>query len=329
MNGRIGANGTAGDHGAHTAGTYAAMVLHVFLAAGTYVFGRNGALGVTDPAALTLLRSAGASVLCLALTGWVLPVPRFSLREWIEIALLGALLVPMNQYLFMAGLKDTVPSHPALIYAMTPVGVLILAALLDRRVPPAIWLVGVALALCGVMLVLEPWNDDQALATVRNGDILILIGLLVWVVYTVWAGRIARRSNPLAVTAWSLIAGTVLFLPIGWNGLSHVAFDHITPKTWFGIAWLAVITSTVMMFLWNHLLRRLAPVQVAVCANAQPAATALLSIALAAIGVIPGDHGVGLTFWVGTALVVAGVWIVQRRPAAPKAAPAATPGTAR
>ena len=36
-----------------------------------------------------------------------------------------------------------------------------------------------------------------------------------------------------------------------------------------------------MMLLWNQMLKRLAPVQVAVCANAQPAATALLGAVLA------------------------------------------------
>ena len=299
--------------GTHSAATYGAMTLHVFFAAGTYVFGKSAAVGVSDPAALTLLRALGASVLCLLLTGWAIPAPRFTRREWMEVLALGALLVPMNQYLFLAGLKDTVASHPALIYSMTPVGVLALGAALDRRAPPKLWLLGVALALGGVLVVLKPWSDDRALASVRGGDILILIGLLVWVVYTVWAGALARRTDPRTVTVWTLVLGTVLFLPVGAVPLLNVHFASLAPKTWFGIAWLAVITSTVMMLLWNQMLRTLAPVQVAVCANAQPAATALLGAVLAALGVIDHDPGLSIEFWIGTVLVVAGVLTVQRR----------------
>ena len=306
--------------GTQSVATYAAMTLHVFLAAGTYVFGKSASHGVADPAALTLLRGLGASVLCLSLTGSVIPRPRFSKREWIEVALLGVLLVPMNQYLFIAGLKDTVASHPALIYAMTPVGVLALGAFVDRRAPPRLWLLGTALALAGVLVVLEPWSDDKALVAVRGGDFLILIGLLVWVVYTVWVSRLAKRCDPRTVTVWTLVLGTLVFIPVGAEPLFRVQFDALSSQTWFGIAWLSVITSTVMMLLWNQMLRRLAPVQVAVCANAQPAATALLGSVLAMAGVVSHDPGLTSTFWIGTLLVIAGVFAVQwRRPKGPTA----------
>ncbi len=68
-----------------------------------------------------------------------------------------------------------------------------------------------------------------------------------------------------------------------------------------------------MMFVWNLMLTRLEPVQVAISANAQPPATALLAAALAAAGYLSGDQDVGPAFWAGTALVLTGVWLVQRR----------------
>lgn len=294
-------------------GTYAAMALHVTFAAGTYVIGKPAAAHFGDPAALTLARSLLASVLCLALTGWAVPVPKFSGREWLEIAGLGLLLVPLNQYLFLRGLRTTVPSHAALIYAMTPAGVMLLIAALERRRPPAAWLVGVTLALGGVVLVLEPWRDEEALRAVREGDFCILLGLLIWVVYTVWVKRLTRTADPRTVTVWTLVLGTAMLVPFAGSSLLATDFDAIPSQAWGGLLWLAAITSTAMMLLWNGMLRRLEPVQVAVCANAQPAATAALAASLSAAGWLQGEQHLGLAYWGGTALVVAGVVLVQFR----------------
>jgi len=291
------------------------MGTHVSLAAGTYVIGKPAATGFGDPAALSLARGLLASALCLALTGWAVPRPRFTRREWIEVLSLGTLLVPLNQYLFLVGLRDTVPSHAALIYAMTPAGVMLAQAAIERRSPPRTWIAGVVLALAGVALVLEPWGADPSLAAVRRGDLAIFAGLVVWIAYTLWASRLARRADPRTVTVWTLILGTAVFLPFAGASLARTDFAVIPSEAWWGLLWLAAVTSTVMMLLWNSLLRHLAPVQVAICANAQPAATALLAAVLSSVGFLEGDQRLGWLFWAGTAMVVGGVLLLQRRSA--------------
>lgn len=302
------------------------MALHVSLAAGTYVVGKPAATGFGNPAALSLARGLLASALCLSLTGWAVPRPRFTRGEWLQVLGLGTLLVPLNQYLFLVGLRDTVPSHAALIYAMTPAGVLLAQSALERRSPPRVWILGVVVALAGVALVLEPWAKDESLAAVRRGDFAILAGLGIWVAYTLWASRLARATDPRTVTVWTLVLGTAVFLPFAAAPLAATDFSAIPADAWWGLVWLAAVTSTVMMLLWNSLLRHLAPVQVAICANAQPAATALLAAALSAVGFLEGDQRLGTVFWAGTAMVVLGVVMLQarvisRRPSARRGTP--------
>jgi drug/metabolite transporter (DMT)-like permease len=299
------------------AAAYGAMGLHVACAAGTYVLGKPAAVGFPDPLALTLLRGVLASSICLALTGWLVPRPRFTGREWLEIAGLGILLVPLNQYLFLKGLHDTVPAHPPLIYAMTPAGVMLLGAALERRRPPWAWLAGTGVALSGVVLVLEPWKDEEALRDVRRGDIAIFLGLLVWIVYTVWAKRLTRRHDSRTVTVWTLATGTAATIPIAALPVMRTDFASASLRAWIGLVWLGAVTSALMMFTWNWLLRRLEPVQASICANAQPAATAALAAALVSLGWLEGEQRLGTAYWAGTALVVAGVVLVQSR--APRA----------
>jgi drug/metabolite transporter (DMT)-like permease len=303
---------------------YLLMGLHVLFAAATYVLGRHAARGFESAAALALARGLGSSLLLAALFGTLIPRPRFPPRDWAKVAALGILLVPLNQYFFLIGLRDTVPGHPAVIYAMTPVGVLVLQGALERRRPSRARMLGVLAALVGVIVVLRPWVHGPRFAEIRRGDLWILLGLLIWVVYTVAARPLLRRHDARTVTAWSMILGTLVFLPPAAAPLARTDFAAVPPEAWVGLAWLAAVTSTVMMLLWNRMLRHLEPVEVAICANAQPAATALLAWTLAALGVeAPAEAlDLGPLYWIGTALVIVGVTLVQRRPRAPAVAPA-------
>lgn len=293
--------------------TYTLMVTHVILAAGTYVFGKEAAVGFADPGVLTLARALGAAVCLLLLTGWAIPRPDFSPGEWLRLLGLGIILVPLNQYTFLRGLQHTVPSHPALLYALTPLGVLLLASALDRQLPSRRKVGGVVLAFVGVVILLRPWEQGQAIAEIRTGDLWILIGVVAWVVYTIAAGRTCQEHDPRTVTAWSLILGALAMTPIAGPSLLSMDYGTVPLGAWLGLAYMVLMTSVVMMLAWNLLLRHLGPVEVAICTNAQPPATAALSALLVGLGLLSGQQDLSALFWLGTVLVIAGVALVQAR----------------
>jgi drug/metabolite transporter (DMT)-like permease len=66
-----------------------------------------------------------------------------------------------------------------------------------------------------------------------------------------------------------------------------------------------------MLLVWNVLLRYLGPVEVAICTNAQPPTTALLSALMAAAGLLSSEQDLGPLFWLGMATILAGVILVQ------------------
>jgi drug/metabolite transporter (DMT)-like permease len=289
------------------------MATHVILAAGTYVLGKEAAVGFPDPGALTLARALGAAVCLLLLSGWAIPRPRFAAGEWLRLLILGIILVPLNQYTFLRGLKLTAPSHPALLYALTPLGVLLLASVLDRRRPSARNVGGVLAALAGVVIILRPWEQGAVITEMRSGDLWVLVAVVAWVVYTVAAGRTCQEHDPRVVTAWSLILGALVMTPISGHTLRAMDFAAVHLSAWLGLLYMVLITSVAMMLAWNLLLRYLGPVEVAICTNAQPPTTAALSGILSTLGVLGGEQDLGPLFWLGTILVVAGVVLVQVR----------------
>ena len=303
----------------------ALMALHVALAAGTSILSKLATDGFPSSEGLTLARALGSAVLLLALTGTVIPKPDFDGPTWLKLFLLGVLLVPVNQYLFLAGLKASVPGHSALLYALTPLGVLLLMSALDRRAPSGRTLLGVSVALSGALVVLAPWPRGAEAASVRHGGHRRLLAVVAWVIYTVSIRGLCRRHEPRTVTAWTLILGAIATMPIGAASLKSTDWSAIPPSAWWGLVWMIVITSVTMMLLWSALLRHLEPVQVAICMNAQPPATALLQVLLGAAGVVRFSVSLGVPFFAGMALVLLGVAIVQRLGS--RSTPAAVPAT--
>ena len=293
--------------------SYGLMALHVTCASATYIFGKAAAVGFNDPEVVTLLRAMGAAVIFLLLSGTLIPRPRFSLKEWGRLCWFGFLVVPFNQYCFIKGLQYTVPSHPALLYALTPLGVLLLDSLIQKQPPPPAKIAGVCLALGGVVLILRPWTGDEAFRQIRIGDFWILGAVLSWVIYTVGVRASCRKHDPRVITAWSLVIGALMMLPIAGPDLVKIPFAAIPAEAWFSLAWLAVVTSVIMMLLWNVLLKDLGSVEVAICTNAQPPTTALLTALLVGLGWLDRQQDLGVFFFSGMLLVICGVVLVQLR----------------
>jgi drug/metabolite transporter (DMT)-like permease len=287
------------------------MATHVSLASGTYVFAKAAAVGFPDAETLTLARALGAALILLLLTGWVIPKPRFDKKEWLRILLFGILLVPVNQYMFLRGLRHTVPSHPALFYALTPLGVLILTSGLSRSMPLKRKILGVLLALLGVFIILRPWEAGETIKELRSGDLWVLAAMLAWVLYTVLAGRTCQNHDPRVVTAWSLILGAVTMTPIGGYSLLTTDYGVIPLAAWIGLIYMIILTSVAMLLVWNVLLRYLGPVEVAICTNTQPPTTAALSALMAAVGLLSSEQDLGLLFWLGMITILTGVLLVQ------------------
>ena len=294
------------------------MATHVSLASGTYVFAKAAAVGFPNAETLTLARALGAALILLLFTGWVIPKPRFNFNEWLRILVFGILLVPINQYFFLRGLRYTVPSHPALFYALTPLGVLVLSSGLSRTMPLKRKILGVLLALVGVYIILRPWEGGEAIKELRTGDLWVLAAMFAWVLYTVLAGRTCQNHDPRVVTAWSLILGAVAMTPLGGYSLLTMNYGIIPLAAWAGLAYLIVLTSVTMLLIWNVLLRYLRPVEVAICTNAQPPTTALLSALMAAAGLLSSEQDLGPLFWLGMVTILAGVVLVQFNNDSPK-----------
>lgn len=255
---------------------YGALGLQTLLAAGTFLAAKQ-ALGELTPSALAMLRFAGSSAcFVLLVLLWARPAlpPR---RSWPRIAALGLLGVPLNQGLFLAGLARTTPSHAALLYALTPLFVFLLAVAARVERPDSLKFSGLVIALAGALVVVFSRAGDELGAGGRLGDLLVLGAVVSWAAYTTLGKPLTEAHGPIAATSWTMVAGTVLFAPIGVPGAVAAPLATLSPETWASLAFLVFLTSVVSYLCWYYALRALEPSRVAVFTNLQPVATAALS----------------------------------------------------
>lgn len=283
----------------------AIMGLYTFISAGTFLLGKTAADAIPT-LALGLFRFliAGAGFLVLArfrgLELW--PVAK---AEWRVYLLAGFLGVALNQSAFLGGLAYTLPSHAALLYALTPIVVLLLAWARGQEKPGPRKLGGLALAFSGVVVVLSGRTGTGALPPKWIlGDLMILVAVVAWAGYTVMSRPLVLKHGAQRATTLSILFGLAIFVPLGIFGLPRLTVAAVPPMAWVGLVYLGLMTSVVSYLLWFQALSMKEPSRVAIATNAQPVATAILAWVFYGQPITP-------VFAVGAVLVLGGVLLTQ------------------
>ena len=225
-------------------------------------------------------------------------------RDLPVLLYLGLFGVALNQLFFVLGVNLTSVAHSAFIIAMTPILVLLLAALMKVESITKRKVAGMVLAICGVAILnaFPPAHGPQPSFT---GDVFIFLAGLTFALFTVIGKRTTKRHNPVTVTSFAYVGGAVALAPFTvWQG-ARFAFESVSVAGWFGLVYMAVFPSLVCYLIYYHALTRIAASRVASLAYLQP----LVATALAVV--LLGEH-VTVPLVVGGAVIFSGVYLTER-----------------
>ena len=293
---------------------FGSLALNLLISSGTFLVAKQ-ALTDFPPLVLALLRFSLATAVLWPAVRLLKPTERIRREDYPRVMLLGLLGVPLNQGLFLIGMKWASASHAALLYALTPAFMVMIFAVRGRAVPKLAQIAGVLVAFAGVALLLF----QRGLHFDRHsvlGDLLVLGAVVVWAAYLIAGRSLSRRYGPLLVTAEALKAGTLMFLPIGLVALWGFHPAAVSTRGWLGLLYLALLTSVVNYVQWFWALQYLKAATVGMLTNIQP----LVAAGMAWVFLheaLPGG------FLMSTALVLLGVWLARQGPDAASGAPKA------
>jgi len=224
--------------------------------------------------------------------------------DWPMFLRLAALCIPLNQGLFLYGIKDTFASHGALLYATSPMVILVLCAAMGREAATRWKVVGLMFGFVGVLLVLAEKGLEFSWTSLR-GDAIVFLAVLVWGLYTIDSKAALTRYEPVYLTGMVMILGALMFLPVGIPAAWNQAYTAVTWKGVSSVVYLSLMTSIASYLIWAWALGRLDAVKVAVVSNLQP-------VVAAALGWLVLGEQVTLFFLVGALLVAIGVVLTQK-----------------
>lgn len=278
------------------------LASNVLISSGTFLVAKR-ALEEFPPLTLALLRFCLATALLWPSVRLLRREKRIRPEDRGQMWWLGLLAVPLNQGLFLYGMKWASASHAALLYALTPAFVVLFVTMSGGPRPTVRQVLGVAIAFAGVLTLLLQRGLHFDRHSVR-GDLLVFLAVVAWAGYLLVGRGLTRRYGPLVVTSEALLAGTLLYLPVGLAALPGFQPSAVSWVGWVGLFYLAWLTSGVNYVIWFWGLEHLKPGTVAMLTNVQPVVTAGMAWLFLREALPAG-------FALSTALVLGGVWLTR------------------
>lgn len=281
---------------------YFLISIQVLLASGTHLVAKAVVTDV-EPITLTFLRTCISTLALIAI--FIIKEKRIKIlrEDYGKMLWLCFVVIPLNQFLFLYGMKHTTAANGALLYATTPVLVLVsshfmLAERLTKRK-----VLGVIIAFCGVVIVIFEHGISFS-SDYTYGNVVIFVAVISWAIYTISGKPMVVKYGAFHVAAISMIGGSILFLPMGLYGASRFDFSTLTVAHWEGILYLGLGTSVIAYFLWYYALGKIETTKVAIFANAQPILTSILSFLIL-------HQAISKNFVIGGVLTLAGVILTE------------------
>lgn len=227
------------------------------------------------PGLLVCLRTLLAVILLAAIARVFIPKHEVAAappapRPWGLLLLMAATGILGYQGLLYQALHTTGAFNAALINALGPLVTALLAwAVYGTRLSAGAY-AGILLSMIGVAVILSGGDWERLLALrFGTGDLLILIAVLLWAVYSLAGRKVMQQRSVIGTTA--LATGLALPLSLPWALLEHSwARVEWTAGLVGGLIYVAVFASVVAMLAWNRAVNLAGPAHASAAMNMMP-----------------------------------------------------------
>jgi len=279
---------------------FALLALVMVLWAGNSIVGRAVRHDV-EPLTLAFVRWAGASAILLPFAWRGLRREWPAVRAaWKPVLLLGLLGVGAFNALLYSGLRYTTATNGLLLQAAIPACVVMFDRLFFGVKSPLLQNLGVACSILGVAAIVFQGDPAQAARLHFGfGDVLILIAVVVWSLYTVLL-RLRPAISSTSFLAVTFMIGAAVMAPFFARDLLAGERIAFTPGVIGAFAYVAVLPSIVSYYIFNSATETVGPARAGLAITLMPIFGAFLS------AVLLGEK-LHLYHFAGMALILLGI----------------------
>ena len=290
-------------------GSYPVLLGLIALAWGSsYLFIKIG-VETLPPLSLVFMRLlVGLAILGAVVVVTRTPLPRDP-RTLGHLAILGAVNIAIPFWLIGWAEQHISSGLAGILQSAAPFFTLVLAASFvhDEHITRD-RVAGMAIGFLGILVLSAPNLAEVGTAAGAQrllGELGVVLASLAYATGNTYARRTLRETRPLVLATgqvgWALAMVVALaFLVDGGITLPSV------PEAWFAVGWLGSVGTGFAYVIFFRLLTGWGPTRASLVAY-------LLPVVAVVLGVVVLGETVDATFIAGAVLIVAGIWVVNRR----------------
>jgi drug/metabolite transporter (DMT)-like permease len=261
-----------------------------------------------DPIALIGLRFLMGLPLLYALIRAQGLSMRLSTKEFRVLAI-SAAIIGLHFLTQAVALIYTTATNTGWIGAVTPLVIAILSYFILREVIGWNAISGIVVAMAGIALLVSQGDFSSFGWLSGLGDWLVLASAFTWALYTIATRDISRSRNSLVVTLFVLAPMTVASLVYALFVTDIEQITSMPMDGWIALVFLGVL-GTLAQWIWQIGIADIGATKAGVFLYLEPVATTLLAVPLL-------NERFGIDTAIGGALVLFGVWLAEKKSAAP------------
>ena len=220
-------------------------------------------------------------------------------KDMVIFAILGMLSV---QYTYFACIKYGNAAAATVLQYLMPVIIVAYTAIATRKLPHALELLCVAMAVGGTFLLVTHGSLER-MAISLEALIWGLVSAVAAAVYTMKPKRLIRKWRATLVIGWGMLLGGLCLVPVcppwlfegGWDVLSGLIYAYV------------IVFGTVLAFgCYLGSLKYIQPAEAGILGSVEPLSAIVLSIVFL-------GASFGLMDILGTGLIIGTVFLLARR----------------
>lgn len=228
-------------------------------------------------------------------------------KDYLLFLFLGILVIPINQFCFLEGLRFSLASHSGVLYSCTPLIIYLISIKLKNEVFDVKKLLSISLTIAGIMII---FYESIAAPQTEGlnfflGDILLFLAVFSWSVYLAFAQKMIYKYGALKTQTVSFVIGIILYIPIFLFDVKNLSFEKVNLWTVIGFIHLTVLVAFGSYFLYNYSVKIIKTSTLTTMTNTSPVITIIFSWLLL-------NEKLSYFFIIGAVITMFGVFLTQR-----------------
>lgn len=233
-----------------------------------------------SPMTYMATRSLGAAVVFWLIACFMKP-EKVERRDLIVIMLGGLMGFVVSQTLTAWALDYTSPVYFSLIATLTPVAVMLMAALFIGERITGLKFLGVLLGIAGAVLMVVMGQTSGSGSNDLLGIILAILSVLTWAIYMIITRKVAQKYTPVTQMKYVFLISAIVTVPLAWPELSEQRLYSAATFGWDGaleMAFIVLMATVLGYFLIPFAMKSLSATTVSIYTNLQPMVASFIAI---------------------------------------------------